>query len=1420
MWTALPRAASGDELEIDVLVSPRLGLNAAPGTEFTLGEFPELAHWTATLRDHLTFEVELADGSRNDATVVAPASWDTATWDHLFRASTFVRPWTFRDLSTLPIYSYSVRFVMAYLRDVYSDLGRRYPTLPPPRDKLDPLRETVAPVVDVRVAEERAAPPREPQDIPIVHPPEPAPPAEAKGCAAWLWRLLERLCRLLRPLCRRLPKRLRWELGVIARLLKAALAPDGPPPPDPTKPKVAFERTIHPSAYVAKPPISPASLPVLEQLEQQMAADKAIAPAAPQGSMSAALAARNMTFDFARAKRFFERPESENPPADAPPPAKPRLDFHQALGALGDYPELMRRLGLVVRLKIDRPAADPGSVRVITLWDGVTRSTDVGPRTACKLDGDRFTAAHKPGSEAHEGMLDLRGAGDRLATDAPQFDVVQADSDGAAMKIILTAATLERVHQLETLKVTALDRRERETTPALRSGGLAIVRADRAWHVHQHLTAAAVQKTPTAAAGAPAELPSELFAEDLVRGYRIAVSTAGGPWQSLCARVGVYDLVDDAGTVVRQALTANDEGYVKRTSATSSAGVNNPLYVHEVLARWTGWSLVAQRPGLTLENHVDGPPPPGEKYDRPALPRNDAETEFRLVTRFTPQQGTLPRLRFGLSYRLRAVCVDLSGEPLGEPLADAAHSDAVTYRRFEPAGPAALLALRAFLPGESLERLVVRSDHDRDSAAYDAAEMGLGTADAAAQRTRHAFPPKTSQQMAEQHGMLDAAFGTNGVPGDPTAGYKISLRESGTFSNPKVAPFGDPQRVDDLWINRADATLPTPYLADPIVAGAALRGVPGLVDHVTGDPLAVFEVRAGDPPGGSEPLLQVPYERKWPDVAAFRLRVAERTAPAAQPPHWDAAARLLTVFLAKAERAQVRYSSYVLPDSLDAHGLWDWLDDEDPAAVLRNEAARGAHWMISPARTLDLVHAVQHPVAPARFTALEANRSQLGQTTAELANGVLELHAASTGRVDTIGRWTEFLDDPVDGVREEPRMSVACDHAVGTDWSSGMTFPPPDPAVRSSHEFGDTRHRMVRYLVRATSSFREYLREDITPAELTRDTPAADEVEISVLNSARPIVPSVLYAVPTFEWASPAPAAGWLAHTQVRGGGGLRVYLDRPWFTSGEGELLGLVLQRPGGPELPDSLRSRYGLDAIWRGGNARQARNRSASEARNLEPKHFANVVKASDVSLAEPGGLTAVVVGFRPQWDTERKFWFCDIELEVEALPWNYWPFVRMAFVRFQPESLPDAMISKVALGEFGQVAPERTLSLAWQSDQVVRATLRGRAPLKPFPPHVAFRVQTTSVPSGSDPDELDWDFAAGHPVDVTWSNFSTLVAPDDPDGDGNVSWEMDVALPTVRGSQRMRLEVAEYELLSSDSEFGRGLTRVTYAAHVALD
>ncbi len=56
---------------------------------------------------------------------------------------------------------------------------------------------------------------------------------------------------------------------------------------------------------------------------------------------------------FAEAYRFYDRPGSRDPAGENAAPAEPeppKIDFHGAVATVGDYPELLRRLGLAVDL--------------------------------------------------------------------------------------------------------------------------------------------------------------------------------------------------------------------------------------------------------------------------------------------------------------------------------------------------------------------------------------------------------------------------------------------------------------------------------------------------------------------------------------------------------------------------------------------------------------------------------------------------------------------------------------------------------------------------------------------------------------------------------------------------------------------------------------------------------------------------------------------------------------------------------------------------------------------------------------------------------------------------------------------------------------------------------------------------------------
>src|SRR5690606_13640859 len=96
-------------------------------------------------------------------------------------------------------------------------------------------------------------------------------------------------------------------------------------------------------------------------------------------------------------------------------PTEPDLaaiyDFHKMIAALGDYPNLLRYLGLVVDLELTLPAtlpADPGLVRVIPSLPTATATTHYSPRTHYRLGDARFITRPRPlNPEISEGLLRL-----------------------------------------------------------------------------------------------------------------------------------------------------------------------------------------------------------------------------------------------------------------------------------------------------------------------------------------------------------------------------------------------------------------------------------------------------------------------------------------------------------------------------------------------------------------------------------------------------------------------------------------------------------------------------------------------------------------------------------------------------------------------------------------------------------------------------------------------------------------------------------------------------------------------------------------------------------------------------------------------------------------------------------------------------
>lgn len=601
--------------------------------------------------------------------------------------------------------------------------------------------------------------------------------------------------------------------------------------------------------------------------------------------------------DLFQARAFHGFQGKEPPAGQAPPPiTPPKLDFHEAIALLADYPILLRKLGLVFDLIIPAPAQPFDRLRVHPTFtpSASTPTVSVTPWTAVDYHpGERFLAAPADPTERRGGFFDLA---------RPGVELTQVDVDGAALKLIGYVESA-----MKTAQRGGFGAAESAAPPALRSAGLSVSLTDRAGRLHRHIQRGGALQDALQGGHGGDQL---LHAEDLTRGLRVDVyDDARGRWSSLHRRIPALTLDGPNGPEPLDLGVLEDEGTLTAAVAEpTDPAKGDDLSLHESLFHWAGWSLSAPRPGKRVD--LVG--------DTLAPSTSPAANPLGLAARFTVPKGSLPPLRFGRRYRLRARPVDLAGNALPWTSDDAAAATPqAPYLRFEPV-PAPTLSREAPpRPGESMDRLVIRS--------FNAAPA-LDAAPTAETSARGVFPPKGAVTLAEQHGQLDAA---SGMKSDPTTYEQLAARD------PLQIPEATPPPTSAQPLPLAELQ----YLPDPLARAVRLRGLPG-----------------GE--------IQIPCLTTWPEVQPFRIDLREG-APAAA---WDAARRTLIVTLPKGQTLELRLSSLLPgPDALEALGLWQWLVGVCPPAYLSNYRQRaprrrslGAH-----PRSRHQARA-RRPAAPAR----------------------------------------------------------------------------------------------------------------------------------------------------------------------------------------------------------------------------------------------------------------------------------------------------------------------------------------------------------------------------------------------------------------------------------------------------------------------
>jgi hypothetical protein len=317
----------------------------------------------------------------------------------------------------------------------------------------------------------------------------------------------------------------------------------------------------------------------------------------------------------------------------------------------------------------------------------------------------------------------------------------------------------------------------------------------------------------------------------------------------------------------------------------------------------------------------------------------------------------------------------------------------------------------------------------------------------------------------------------------------------------------------------------------------------------------------------------------------------------------------------------------------------------------------------------------------------------------------------------------------------------------------------------------------------------------VGPTIHTFSNPAADKsANLHVLNSARPRAPKVRYVIPIYKRTSTSTSV-------TRTGGGLRVYLERPWWSTGDEERLGVVCWHPRSGDngtLPNNTSAPYvtqwGFDPVFR----------SANVPAQPTPKSFPRATKTrTDGKLTlEESSATVDVAGHDVGFDSDRNLWYCDIQVTDDAGNGlsSYMPFIRLALARYQPYSVDDAHLSKVVLADYAQLAPNRHVTVTGSSDTSRTVTVVGRAPIGTANSSLESRM--VLIVEEQDIRILD-DAIAWSPASGTGDFKSRIAMEATHSGKSDeVSWRASVLLP--KGNTKpLRFTFEEYERINKTGE-----------------
>jgi hypothetical protein len=1345
VWTALPNGpvpGHAGKVQISVALSPRLMSTSA--ADQPLGDYRDWLDWPA---HRVSFTVNIGGHviPANHVTVVPPpvplptGVTSSHLWRLLFKTSTVVQPYEFSSYAGKFFNSYPANHVRGFLLSTYTQIAAQYPTNFPPYEALVP--------------------------------------------------------------------------------------PDGVP-----------------NQWFGELPINSRELE--DEAESLRAALHGTKGAFPPGKA-------NPTTDLVQAW-FYNQPPYTLKKGEVPPPPKPaKPDFHQMVSTLGKYPVLLRAFGLVYDLQVTLPSGLPATVGVSVqptwtpLLTPATATSDALPAVQTTTSTFRPTPRSSD-PFIRDGLLRLDN---KLASGEPEFPLTEVDLDGSAIKSLnFVQGIVNAVNLRPTL---GTDAQTQYSVPSLRSSGVTLVHtgtaadfaADQGNQAAINSDLEALVPVTLYAEDIAQGYRVDVLDETTRKWYQLCARVAAGTVYGGSAPKG-YVIGSGAHAVTQRlpggtAGTAGpgpgetgapfDEGWVELSLTQSPSWVSpvSDYYLHEKLCRWAGWSLIADRPGKHWAESTNTPAPNPYNAKNP--------TQFPLQVAHAAAPGTLPLLRFGRTYRFRARAVDSAGNSLvfraAAPPASLTHaSPPITYGRFEPIQTPVCIPLAPKTPGEHLLNIVIRSEN------YSTPPKDVTP------NARHVVPPSLAAEMAEAHGLFDVA----GKPSGSTATYDLIKNSVGlTYASKSVRKrlggVFDSSWVNKLWPERlfyyATANLACPYLPEVFARGAAFQDLPGMAANST--PLRVAFADGSSPwpavrplrvelkPGSGPPTLVSSSSGNVLNVHAppgtittsrlsaylhagdldsmgiwLWLGSAGLVTPALRTEiitgrHWMFTPFQEVTFVhavrtpkplafthPKIEKRRPGATYALFSDTikvdfggsnkLDLLSSWHIPFDDgvnpDGAVILKGSS-----------HLADLPLLFADPVP--QSIAVDNVRHDFGDTKYRL----VDYEAQATSRY--LEYFQEFVSVTLSTTKSTTinagGLATGATVVTQTFTTSVGTPPKPKTSTITLQPEVDYHEDDTKGTLKLTAAGAAKLQPPGTvdvryvAPPVTNVSPVAP---LAVVSTARPATPDIAYVLPLFGFSTRSTSS---KISSIRAGNALRVYLNRPWYSSGADEQLGVVVYT--GAAAPSTavapLVSGYGRDPI-RTTNL-QTRQPALSDFTLAKST-------ATGISLEETAATLVSIAGHEVHWEGTNHFlWYADIEIDSASLPgyFSYFPFIQLALVRFQPHSLHGYEISRVALADFVQVAPNRFATLTFPTTTTVSVFVTGVGEAAGsqigVPPSSMTATLQTKVSHVTDPD-LQW-------VDVTGSSV-TLEATES--HNYSFAWSGVMTLPVTRGSKPMRIRIAEAE------------------------